>query len=193
MVIRRMVLVFTLMMTGGCAMTENLYESKALDSDEAVKLIDSMRAKGSYEAARARLNDTAEIIAEHIVAAVAGQTWAFSDDSHGLDIKRQGLPCEELTGDVARRPMADPVIFRRTFSAEEFATAADIVRQAATQYGAGKGSSLFDDPARRDYEVSGNGYQFNLGQAKVASLNITGDCFLMQRVVDLPPGRLPSQ
>ncbi|WP_396935279.1 LppA family lipoprotein, partial [Mycolicibacterium sp.] len=56
----------------------------------------------------------------------------------------------------------------------------------------GKGSSLFDDPARRDYEVSGNGYQFNLGQAKVASLNITGDCFLMQRVVDLPPGRVPS-
>ncbi|BBX32983.1 putative lipoprotein LPPB [Mycolicibacterium mageritense DSM 44476 = CIP 104973] len=192
MVIRRMVLVFTLMMTGGCAMTENVYESKTLEGDEAVKLIDSMRAKGSYEAARARLNDTAEIIAEHIVSAVAGQTWAFSDDAHGLDIKRQGLPCEELAGDVARRPMADPVVFGRTFSAEEFATAADIVRQEATQYGAGKGSSLFDDPARRDYEVSGNGYQFNLGQAKVASLNITGDCFLMQRVVDLPPGRLPS-
>jgi hypothetical protein len=41
--------------------------------------------------------------------------------------------------------------------------------------------------------VQGKGYEFSFGQAKVATLDITGDCFLMQSVVVLPPGQLPPE
>lgn len=178
---------------GGCQVTENPYESKTVKGDDAVQLIDSLRPKGSYEAARQRITDTAGVIATRIVAAVPGQTWKFEDDPHGLDAKRQGLPCEKLTGDIARRPMADPVVFGRTFSTEEFATAHDIVRQEAAAYGATDQSSLFNDQAKRDYAVTGNGYEFKLGQIKYATLEIAGDCFLMQSVVNLPAGQLPPE
>ncbi|MET2797704.1 hypothetical protein ABXU74_01990, partial [Mycobacterium tuberculosis] len=43
------------------------------------------------------------------------------------------------------------------------------------------------------YDVQGNGYEFNLGQIKFATLNITGDCFLLQKVLDLPAGQLPPE
>lgn len=174
-------------------MTENPYESKTVKGDDAIELIDSMRDKGSYEQARERLNATAKVIAEQIVAAVPGQTWQFSDNPHSLDAKRQGLPCEKLTGDIARRPLTDPIHFGRTFDTEEFATAHDIVRREAAQYAAVDESSLFNEQARRDYDVQGNGYEFQLGQAKVATLNITGDCFLMQSVIAMPPGQLPPE
>lgn len=178
---------------GGCQVTENPYESKTVKGDDAIQLIDGLRPKGSFETARQRITDTAAAIAERIAAAVPGQTWKFEDDPHGLDAKRQGLPCEKLTGDIARRPMADPVVFGRTFSTEEFATAHDIVRQEAATYGATDQSSLFNDQAKRDYAVTGNGYEFKLGQIKYATLEITGDCFLMQSVVNLPPGQLPPE
>lgn len=174
-------------------MTENPYESNTLTGDEAIARIDSMRSEGSYETARQRLNATAKVAAERIVAAVAGQTWRFSTDAQGQNVKAQGLPCDELTGDIARRPMADSVQFGRTFSAEEFATASDIVRQEAAQYGATDESSLFDAQDKRDFDVQGNGYQFTFGQINVATLNITGDCFLMQSVIALPPGQLPPE
>lgn len=48
------------------------------------------------------------------------------------------------------------------------------------------GIALHDD-------VAGNGYEFNIGQITVATLNITGDCFLLQRVLDLPAGQLPPE
>lgn len=55
-------------------------------------------------------------------------------------------------------------------------------------------SSLFnEEDRRRDYAVQGNGFEFELGQAKIATLNITGDCFLMHTVIDLPPGLLPPE
>jgi hypothetical protein len=174
-------------------MTENPYESKTVKGDDAIELIDGMRGRGSYEQARERLNATAKDIAEQIAAAVPGQTWQFSDDPHGLAAKRQGLPCEKLTGDIARRPLTDPIRFGRTFDTQEFATAHDIVRREAAQYGATDETSLFNEDARRDYDVQGNGYEFQLGQAKVATLNITGDCFLMQSVVALPAGQLPPE
>lgn len=174
-------------------MTENPYESKTVKGDDAVQLIDGMRSKGSYEDARQRLGGTAKSIAERIVAAVPGQTWQFDTDPAGLNITRQGLPCEKLTGDIARRPLADAVQFGRTFTAAEFTTAVDIVRQEAAQYGATEQTSLFNDDTRRDYNVQGKGYEFSFGQAKVATLDITGDCFLMQSVVALPPGQLPPE
>lgn len=59
------------------------------------------------------------------------------------------------------------------------------------KYGATNQSSLFNESAKRDYDVQGNGYDFNLGQMKIATLIITGDCFLRQKVLDLPPGQLP--
>lgn len=194
---RRLAAVFVLLcvstLMGGCQVTENPYESKTVKGDNAIQLIDSLRPKGSFETARQRITDTAAVIAARIVAAVPGQTWKFEDDPHGLDAKRQGLPCEKLTGDIARRPMADPVVFGRTFSTEEFATAHDIVRQEAATYGATDQSSLFNEQAKRDYAVTGNGYEFKLGQIKYATLEITGDCFLMQRVVNLPAGQLPPE
>ena len=71
--------------------------------------------------------------------------------------------------------------------------AQDIVREEAAQYGATDASSLFNEQSKRDYDVQGNGYEFNLGQINVATLTITGDCFLLQTVLDLPPGQLPPE
>ncbi len=178
---------------GGCSLSENPYESTTVTGDEAVELIDSMRPEGSYEEARKRINGAAATIADRIVAAVPGQTWQFSDDPHGLAAKRAGLPCEKLTGDIARRPLSDPVIFGRTFDAQEFGTAGDIVRDEAAKFGATEESSLFDEQSKRDYNLQGNGYEFDLGQINNATLNITGDCYLMQSVIDLPPGQLPPE
>lgn len=178
---------------GGCSLTESPYESETVKGEEAVGLIDSMRAKGSFEEAGERLKDTARVIGERIAAAVPGQTWKFDDDPHGLKTARQGISCEKLTADIARRPRADPVVFGRTFSTEEFATAADIVREEAARYGATDASSLFNEPSKRDYDLQGNGYEFNLGQLNFATLTITGDCFLLQTVLDLPPGQLPPE
>ena len=186
-------LVCTSLLIGGCSMTENPYASKTVKGDGAVQLIDGMRAKGSYEDAQRRLTTTAKAIAERIAAAVPGQSWKFDDDPAGQQITRQGLPCEKLTGDIARRPLADSIVFGRTFDTEEFATAHDIVRQEAAQYGATDESSLFNEQSRRDYDVQGNGFEFKLGQAKVATLNITGDCFLVQSVINLPPGQMPPE
>ena len=97
------------------------------------------------------------------------------------------------TGDIARRPIADAIIFGRTFIAQEFASAADIVREEAARFGATGDSSLFDDLSKRDFQVEGNGYEFNLGQITFATLTITGDCFLMQKAIDTPPGQLPAE
>lgn len=174
-------------------MSQNPHESDTINGDEAIMAIDALRPKGSFEDARQRLDATARATAERVVAAVPGQTWQFNPDPHGRNIRIQGLPCKELTGDIARRPMADSVQFGRRFSAEEFAVANDIVRQEAGQYGATEESSLFDEQDRRDFNVEGNGYEFNLGQHDVATLNITGGCFLMQSAVNLPPGQLPPE
>lgn len=110
-------------------MTENPYESMTVNVDEAVKLIDGMRAIGSYEDARQHLTATAGTIANRITAAIPGQTWRFNDDPHRQHIIRDGLPCEKLTGDIARRPIADAVDFGRLFTADEFAVAHDVVRE----------------------------------------------------------------
>ena len=184
-------LMATATLIGGCSVTENPYESKTVEGDEAIALIDSMRAKGSYEAARQRLNDAAQTIAQRIVAAVPGQTWQFSANADVREVKGDGLPCEKLTGSVALKPLADLVEFGRLFSSEEFRTATNIVRQEAAAFGATGESSLFNDGSRRDIDLRGDGYEFNLRQSKAAILNITGDCFLKQRVIDLPPGQLP--
>ncbi|MDT5019332.1 MAG: hypothetical protein QOD39_5492 [Mycobacterium sp.] len=174
-------------------MTENPHESKAAKGDDAVQLIDSMREKGSFEAARQRLTDTAKVIADRIAGAVPGQTWKFTDDPNVQSIDRAGLPCENLTGDIAGRPNADTVAFGRTFNADEFTTAVVIVRQEAAKYGATNESSLFNEESKRDFNVQGKGYEFELGQSKNARLNITGDCFLKQSVIELPPGQLPPE
>ncbi len=73
------------------------------------------------------------------------------------------------------------------------APAANIVREEAAKYGATTESSLFNESAKRDYDVQGNGYEFRLLQIKFATLNITGDCFLLQKVLDLPAGQLPPE
>jgi len=181
------------MLIGGCSLTENPYESKTVKGQEAIVLIDSMRAKGSFEDARLRLTDTAAAIADRVAAAVPGQTWRFNDDPHGQNADRQGLSCEKLTGDIARRPIADGIDFGRLFTAEEFSVAVGIVRAEAAKDVATEESSLFNDRDRRDYDVRGNGYEFTLRQSKVPIVDITGECFLMQSVVDLPPGQMPPE
>lgn len=186
-------LLCTSILIGGCSLTENPYETQTVAGEEAIALIDSMRADGSYEQARAKLNDAAAAIAERIATATPGQTWRFTDDPHVLRVKEAGLPCEKLTGDIARRPLADSVTFGRTFSADEFAAANGIVADEAAKFGATDKTSLFDDQTKRDIAISGNGYEFTLSQIDNAILNITGDCFLMQSVVDLPPGQLPPE
>lgn len=190
-------LVATLLCTstliGGCSLSENPHESTTVHGGEAIELIDGMRAKGSFEDARQRLNDAAKATAERIVAAVPGETWQFTADPNVQQVKQAGLPCEKLTGDIARRPLSDMVEFGRTFDAEEFTTANEIVREEAAKLGATGESSLFNEDSKRDFDVQGNGYEFTLRQSGSAILTITGDCFLMQSVVDLPPGQLPPE
>lgn len=164
-----------------------------LTDEQTIKLIDSLRSRGSFEAGRDQLTKTAQSIAEQIAAAVPGQTWKFDADPYGNKSREMGSPCERLTGDIANRPVANSVIFGSTFSTGTFDTAAKIVRQEAAKYGATTQSSLFNESAKRDYDVQGNGYEFNIGQIKIATLNITGDCRLMQKVIDMPPGQLPPQ
>lgn len=178
---------------GGCSVTENPYESQTVKGNEAVEVIDSLRPEGSYEDARRRINDAAATIAERIVAAVPGQTWQFSADPNVQEVKSDGLPCEKLTGDIARRPLSDMVEFGRPFTADEFATASDIVRAQAAEFGATGEDSLFNEESRRDFHVQGGGFEFDLRQGGSAIFTITGDCFLMQSVVDLPAGQLPPK
>jgi hypothetical protein len=178
---------------GGCSVTENPHDSKTAQGDDAVQLIDSMREKGSFEEARQRLTGTAEVIADRIADTVPGQTWTFTDDPNVQGIDRAGLPCENLTGDIAGRPTADTVVFARTFSADEFSAAVDVVRQEAATYGATSETSLFNEESKRDFNVQGDGYEFELGQSKKAVLTITGDCFLKQSVINLPTGQLPPE
>ncbi len=106
-----------------------------------------MRNKGSYEAARERLTATARIIADRVSAAIPGQTWKFTEDPAGRKADREGLSCKELTGDIARRPIADAVIFGTAFSAEDFKVVTNIVREEAAKYGATTESSLFNESA----------------------------------------------
>lgn len=170
----------------------NPYETVHPSDEEKIHVIDSMRAQGSYEAARDRLNETARGIANRIAAAVPGQTWTVDNDAAGLEIDRAGSSCDTLTGDLALRPSADVIVFGKAFSDQGFAAATGIVRDEAAKFGATDQSSLFNTAAKRDFSVQGNGYDFSLGQIKVAALSITGACFLRQTVIDSPPGQLPK-
>ncbi len=134
--------------------------SRRLTDEQKIQLIDSMRNKGSYEAARERLTATARIIADRVSAAIPGQTWKFTEDPAGRKADREGLSCKELTGDIARRPIADAVIFGTAFSAEDFKVVTNIVREEAAKYGATTESSLFNESAKRDYDVQGNEAQY---------------------------------
>ncbi|WP_343708937.1 LppA family lipoprotein [Mycobacterium sp.] len=164
-----------------------------LSDQQEIKLIDSMRSKGSFEAARDRLTNTAQAIAEQISAAIPGQSWKFGDGEYATDAYKDGSLCDKLDPGIVRRPKAKPVDFGSPFTADGFKTAVDIVRHAATKYGATVQSSLFNESAKRDYDVQGNGYEFRILQIKTAGLDITGDCRLLQKVIDLPPGQLPPE
>ena len=53
---------------------------------------------------------------------------------------------------------------------------------------------LLDRPGAHpidEYSVRGSGYEFQIMQMKLAGLRITGECLLLQEVLDLPPGQLP--
>ena len=176
----------SLVLIGGCTVESEHDGYGSATGTEAATVIDGMRSRGSFEAGRARLSDTARVIAERIAAAVPGQTWRFDDDPHGLSAARDGAPCEQLTADVARRPRADPVIFGRTFSAAEFDAAAGIVAAEAAKVGATEASPLIAGDPQRDYSIRGTGFEFTLGQINFATLTITGECLLMQKVIDQP-------
>ncbi len=137
-------------------MDHNPDTSRRLTGEQKIQLIDSMRNKGSYEAARERLTATARIIADRVSAAIPGQTWKFDDDPNIQQSDRNGALCDKLTADIARRPIANSVMFGATFSAEDFKIAANIVREEAAKYGATTESSLFNESAKRDYDVQGN-------------------------------------
>lgn len=185
---------------GGCGVIERAQtisreletpQWEPLTDAQKIELIDGMRDKGSYEATRERLTGTARLIADRISAAVPGQTWKFSDDPYLLESHRNGGLCEKLSADIARRPITDTIVFGSTFSGEGFKTAAGVVADEAADYGADSENSLFNESSKRDYTVQGNGYEFKFGQVNFATLSIEGDCFLLQRVLDSPPGQLP--
>ncbi|EID12100.1 putative lipoprotein LPPA [Mycobacterium xenopi RIVM700367] len=70
------------------------------------------------------------------------------------------------------------------------------MRQEAAKFGVkpkeGE-SSLFNDSTKRDYQIEGNEYTFRILQINGAGLMITGQCVLMQKVLDMPPGQLPPE
>jgi hypothetical protein len=66
---------------------------------------------------------------------VPGQTWKFDDDPYGLESARQGGLCDRLDADIARRPETDSIMFGRTFTVNEFKTAAGIVRAGVSSGG----------------------------------------------------------
>ena len=151
------------------------------DERRTIELIASLRAKGSFESARDELTTVAGRIAEKISRAVpGGKPWKFDTTSDFAKTSRRGSVCDELPGDIALKPDADPVEFDPPFTTEGFAIAVDIIRQAAAELGATQESALFDDSAKREYFVSGNGYKFRILQMEVALLTVSGDCHLLQ-------------
>ncbi|WP_214515688.1 LppA family lipoprotein, partial [Mycobacterium tuberculosis] len=88
---------------GGCTMDQSPDTSRRLTGEQKIQLIDSMRHKGSYKAARERLTATARIIADRVSAAIPGQTWKFDDDPNIQQSDRNGALCDKLTADIARR------------------------------------------------------------------------------------------
>ncbi len=48
------------------------------------------------------------------------------------------------------------------------------------------------EPVGEAQDLQGNGYQFTLRQINFATLAIKCDCFLLQKVLDLPPGTTPT-
>ncbi|CEZ28772.1 lipoprotein LppA [Mycobacterium tuberculosis] len=165
--------------------------SRRLTDEQKIQLIDSMRNKGSYEAARERLTATARIIADRVSAAIPGQTWKFDDDPNIQQSDRNGALCDKLTADIARRPIANSVMFGATFSAEDFKIAANIVREEAAKYGATTESSLFNESAKRDYDVQGNGYEFNSCKSNSPHLTSPATVFCCRRCSTCRPDNSP--
>ena len=182
----------------GCAayhkvrqMSEGLNDtpSTALTDQQRTELIDSLRPSGSFEAARDRLTAIAESAADKISQATGGRPWKRDTTSGLAQSSRQGLPCDNgVFAGTALRPSSAPVVFDLPFTSEGFETTVAAIRQEAAALGAREESSLFDDPARREYVVSGNGYTFRFLQLDSALLTVDGDCHLLQKVIDSPPG-----
>jgi Lipoprotein confined to pathogenic Mycobacterium len=164
-----------------------------LTNEQEVQLIDSLRSRASFETARDQLTNTAKAMADQIIAAVPGQTWQFSTDEYARDAYKDGSQCDKLTGDIALRPKAKPIAFGAPFTTDGFTAAANIVRGEAAKVGATGQSSLFNEPSKREYDVQGNGYEFRILQMDRAILDITGDCHLLQKVIDMPPGQMPPE
>ena len=95
------------LLIGGCTMNSEHGDYAGATGQEAARVIDDMRSRGSFEEGRQRLTDTVRVIAERIAVAVPGQSWQFDDDPHGLASARDGGLCDTLTADIARRPRAE--------------------------------------------------------------------------------------
>ncbi len=67
------------------------------------------------------------------------------------------------------------------------------MRDQAAGFGVTGEETLFNEESRRDFHVQGGGFEFVLRQGGSAIFTITGDCFLMQSVVDLPAGHEKMQ
>jgi hypothetical protein len=176
---------------------DNPYQPIKLSDQQKIQLIDQLRPRGSYEEARKHLTETAVDIAKRISAAIPGQGWSFAQDPNVKEVNDEGTHCDNgLTEDIARRPFSDHIDFDKPFTASQFGTAIDILRQEAAKLGVktkqGE-SSLFNETAKRDYQIEGNGYTFRILQINGAGLMLTGPCVLMQKVLDLPPGQLPPE
>ena len=164
----------------GCA-THQKAGQMSDDEQRTAELVDSLRDKGSFESARDDLTALAGSVAEKINRAVpGGKQWRFDTTSEFAKTLQHGAVCDGLPGDVALKPDAAPVVFDPPFGSAEFRIAVDVIREEAAKVGATEESSLFNDSARREYFVSGNGYTFRIMQMKVALLTVSGDCRLLR-------------
>jgi hypothetical protein len=162
-----------------------------LSGAELVRVADSLRGKGSFEDAVRRLDAIVARIADKIVARIPGLMWEFLPDPNNFHL---GLSCRNgLPGDIGQEPESHTPGFNRALTSDEFAAAAAVVREEARTLGATHESSLFNEQQKRDYEVEGGDYRFNLGQIEVLTLEGYGGCHLYQRVLNEPSGQVPSR
>ncbi len=172
-------LILTAALPAGC--TTHQKAAQMDDDDQRMtELIGSLRDKGSFESARDNLTNLAGSVAERISGVVpGGRAWRFDTTSEFAKTLHQGAVCDDLAGDIALKPDAAPIVFDPPFASADFRIAVGVIREEAAKLGATTESALFDESAKREYFVSGNGYEFRIMQMKIALLTISGDCHLL--------------
>ena len=140
---------------------------RPLTDEQKIKLIDSMRGKGSFEAARDRLT----VAPSRLPSRSPPQCPAK------LDIRRRPqrarlvpkrVLCDDLDPDLAVAPEPEPLSsVRRSPRIDSLPPLGSSVRKPPNM--APRNRARCSMSRKRDYDVQGDGNEFNLGQVKIAT------------------------